>query len=45
MEVLFSEGHYIIIDFNFGRHEDLSTRKSNILQGRKPEVKITLKGR
>ena len=27
-----------VIDFNFGRHEDLSTRKSDIHGGRKASV-------
>ena len=34
-----------VIDFNFGRHKDLSTRKSDIHQGRKAEVNITLRGK
>ena len=36
--------HYTIIDFNFGRHSDLLTRKSDIYRGRKTEVNITFEG-
>ena len=34
-----------VIDFNFGRHKDLSIRKSDIHRGRKAEVNITFDGR
>ena len=34
-----------VIDFNFGRHEDLSTLKSNIHLGLAASVNITFSGR
>ena len=34
-----------VIDFNFGRHKDLSTLKSDIHLDRKAEMNITFKGR
>ena len=34
-----------VIDFNFGRHKDLSTLKSDIHRGCKAEVNITFAGR
>ena len=42
---IFKGRQYTIIDFNFGRHKDLSTRKSDIHRGRKAEVNITFEGR
>ena len=37
--------YYTIIDFNFGRHKDLSIRQNYIHRGRKAEVNIILEGR
>ena len=34
-----------VIDFNFGRHEDLSTLKSNIHLGLAASVNITFSGK